>query len=103
MVCGIHGWVNGGKAATGSVRYLVGKLKACKFAEIPISRFYVFHMLGQPALRPHIKIEDGVISFIEANGGVLIAMDIGCDGVIDIHNGEILDVVVFNNEQIILI
>ena len=51
----------------------------------------------------NIKIEDGVISFIEANEGVLIAMDIGCDGVIDIHNGEILDVVVFNNEQIVLI
>ena len=51
----------------------------------------------------NIKIEDGIISFIEANGGVLIALDIGRDGVIDIHNGEILDVVIFNNNQIILL
>jgi hypothetical protein len=50
-----------------------------------------------------IKIEDGYISFIEANGGVLIARDIGRDGVIDIHQGEILDAVIFNNNQIILI
>jgi hypothetical protein len=51
----------------------------------------------------NIKIEDGIISFIEANGGVLIARDIGRDGVIDIYNGEILDVVIFNNNQIILL
>ena len=51
----------------------------------------------------NIKIEDGIISFIEANEGVLIALDIGRDGVIDIHNGEILDVVIFNNNQIILL
>ncbi len=50
-----------------------------------------------------IKIEDGYISFIEANAGVLIALDIGKDGVIDIHQGEILDAVIFNNNQIILI
>jgi hypothetical protein len=50
-----------------------------------------------------IKIEDGNISFIEANAGVLIALDIGKDGVIDIHQGEILDAVIFNNNQIILI
>lgn len=49
----------------------------------------------------NIKIEDGVISFIEANQGVLIARDIGRDGVIDIEGGEILDVVIFDSEQII--
>ena len=51
----------------------------------------------------NISVEDGVITFIEANSGVLIAQDIGCDGVIDLHDGEILDVVVFNNEQIIVL
>ncbi len=51
----------------------------------------------------NIKIEDGVISFIEANGGVLIAGDIGRDGVIDLVDGEILDVIIFDNEQIVLI
>lgn len=53
--------------------------------------------------RLKIRIEDGVISFIEANGGILIARDIGRDGVIDLVDGKILDVVVFDNEQIVLI
>ena len=51
----------------------------------------------------NIKIEDGVISFIEANNGVLIARDIGRDGIIDLVDGEILDVVIFDNSQIVLI
>lgn len=50
-----------------------------------------------------LKIEDGVISFIEANTGVLIALDIGRDGVIDLEDGKILDVVIFDNNQIVLI
>lgn len=51
----------------------------------------------------NIEIEDGVLSFIEANGGVLIAQDISRDGIIDLHNGEIIDAVVFNNNQIIVL
>lgn len=51
----------------------------------------------------NISIEDGIISFIESNNGVLIARDIGCDGVIDLHDGEILDAVVFDNKQIVVL
>ena len=51
----------------------------------------------------NISIEDGIISFIEANNGILIAQDIGCDGVIVLHDGEIVDAVVFNNNQIIVL
>ncbi len=61
MVCGISGWVDGGEAATGSIRYLVEKLEAKRFAEIPIDRFHIFQVPGQLSLRPHIKIEDGVL------------------------------------------
>ena len=61
MVLGISGWVDGGEAATGSVRYLVSRLKASKFAEIPIERFHIFQVPGQPSLRPMIKIEDGMV------------------------------------------
>lgn len=61
MVCGIDGWVNGGAAATGSVEYLVEKLKARKFAEIPIDRFHIFQAPGQLSLRPHISIQDGLL------------------------------------------
>lgn len=45
----------------------------------------------------------GIIQYIETNNATLIAKDIGCDGVIDLHDGEILDVVVFNNDQILLL
>lgn len=59
MVCGISGWVDGGEAATGSTQYLIRKLKAKKFAEIPMEKFHIFQVPGQLALRPHIVIEDG--------------------------------------------
>jgi proteasome assembly chaperone (PAC2) family protein len=61
MVCGISGWVDGGEASTGSVRYLVRKLKAKRFAEIPIDKFHIFQMPGQPSLRPQVRIEDGIL------------------------------------------
>jgi len=49
-----------------------------------------------------IIIKNGIITFIETNDAVLIAQDIGKDGVIDIENGKILDVIIFNNKQIVL-
>ena len=61
MVCGISGWVDGGEAATGSIRYLVRKLRAKRFAEIPIDKFHIFQVPGQLSLRPRIKIEDGIM------------------------------------------
>ena len=61
MVCGISGWVDGGKAATGSVEYLIRKLKARRFAQMPLARFHVFQVPGQLSLRPYIRIEDGLL------------------------------------------
>jgi proteasome assembly chaperone (PAC2) family protein len=61
LVCGISGWVDGGEAATGSVRYLTKKLSAKAFAEIPIGKFHLFQMPGQPSIRPHVRIEDGLL------------------------------------------
>ena len=61
MVCGISGWVDGGECATGSVQYLIDKLKAKKFAEIPFDRFHVFQMPGLVSPRPQIRIEEGVL------------------------------------------
>lgn len=61
MVCGINGWVDGGEAATGSISYLIKKLGAKRFAEIPINRFHIFQTPGQLSLRPHIRIEDGIL------------------------------------------
>jgi len=61
LVCSIGGWVDAGEAATGSTQYLVKKLKARRFAEIPIARFHVFQTPGQLSLRPQIRIEDGIL------------------------------------------
>lgn len=61
LVCGISGWVDGGEGATGTIKYLVGKLGAKKFAEIPINRFHIFQVPGQVSLRPQVKVEDGIL------------------------------------------
>lgn len=61
MVCGINGWVDGGGAATGSVRYLVRNLGAKRFAEIPIDKFHIFQVPGQLSLRPYVRMEDGIL------------------------------------------
>ncbi len=61
MVCGISGWVDGGEVATGSVKYVIKKLGARKFADMPTDRFHVFQVPGELSLRPHIRIEDGLL------------------------------------------
>ncbi len=61
LLCGINGWVDGGEAATGTVHYLVKKLRARKFAEMPVARYRVYQMPGQLSLRPEIKIENGLL------------------------------------------
>ena len=61
LVCGINGWVDGGEAATGTTRYLIKKLPARKFAEMPLDRYHVFQVPGQLSLRPEIKIENGLL------------------------------------------
>ncbi|MFQ5875703.1 MAG: PAC2 family protein, partial [Dehalococcoidia bacterium] len=42
-------------------QYLTRKLKAKRFAEIPIDRFHIFQVPGQLSLRPQIRIEDGIL------------------------------------------
>ncbi len=61
LICGINGWVDGGEAATGTTQYLVKKLKAKKFAEMPLDRYHVFQVPGQLSLRPQIIIADGLL------------------------------------------
>jgi len=61
MVCGIDGWVDGGEASTGSATYLIRKLSATKFAELPIGRFHLFQMPGYNASRPKIKSRGGLV------------------------------------------
>lgn len=62
FICGISGWVDGGKAATGTVEYLIKVLKPTKFAELPIEQFHIFQVPGQLSLRPQIRIDNGLIT-----------------------------------------
>lgn len=61
MVCGISGWVDGGEVATSSVDHLRRQLGAKKLAEIPIPRFHIYQAPGQISLRPHVKMDDGLV------------------------------------------
>jgi len=61
LICGINGWVDGGEAATGTNQYLIKKLHAKKFAEMPVAHYHVFQVPGQLSLRPEIKIENGLL------------------------------------------
>jgi proteasome assembly chaperone (PAC2) family protein len=61
MICGISGWVDGGEAATGCTQYLIKKLKAVRFAEMPMDNYNVYQVPGQLTQRPYIKIEDGLL------------------------------------------
>lgn len=62
LICGISGWVDGGKAATGTVEYLIKVLRPIKFAELPIEQFHIFQVPGQLSLRPQIRIDNGLIT-----------------------------------------
>ncbi|MFH1639310.1 MAG: PAC2 family protein [Chloroflexota bacterium] len=61
MICGISGWVDGGEVATGGVKYLVKKIGAEKFAEIPIARYHIYQIPGGISLRPHVKMDNGIV------------------------------------------
>ncbi|MFQ5825928.1 MAG: PAC2 family protein [Dehalococcoidia bacterium] len=61
LVAGFSGWLDGGEASTGTVKYLIRRLRAKKFAEIATTDFQVFQVPGIEPLRPHIKFEEGVI------------------------------------------
>ena len=61
MVIALDGWVDGGEAATGSLRYLRSKLRPRKLAEIPVDHFHVYQVPGQLSLRPYCRVEDGLL------------------------------------------
>ncbi len=62
IICGLSGWVDGGEAATGSLKYLIRQLRARKFAEIPVSHYHVYQVPGADTLRPRVRMEDGLIA-----------------------------------------
>ena len=66
MVVGLSGWMDGGGVSTGTVEYLVRRLRAELLAEIPGDEFYILNLPGPmdvaAVFRPPAKIEDGLVS-----------------------------------------
>ncbi|TFH35983.1 MAG: hypothetical protein E4G93_02845, partial [Dehalococcoidia bacterium] len=61
MVLALDGWVDGGEAATGSLRFLRRRLRPRKLAEIPAGRFHIYQVPGQLSLRPYSRVEEGLV------------------------------------------
>lgn len=65
LLLGFSGWMDGGNVSTGTIKYLVEKLGAEKFAEINPEGFYIYNFPGMMEVtalfRPHTKIENGLI------------------------------------------
>ena len=73
-----------------------------KHLNIPISKDILLSAKKRNILNS-VVVENGIIQFIEANNGLLIAEDIGRDGVIDLHGGEIIDAIIFDSNQIVVL
>ena len=69
MLLGLSGWMDGGEVSTGTVKYLVEKLEARKFAEIEPEGFYIYNFPGSMEMtalfRPHTQIADGLIRTLD--------------------------------------
>ncbi len=68
LVIGLSGWLNAGEIATGSIDYLRRKLSAHRFAHIEPRGFYIYQVPGfgpEQTLRPHARIEDGLIKTLD--------------------------------------
>ncbi len=67
LVLAFSGWMDGGEASTGTVKCLMGKIGAKKFAEIDPEGFYIYNFPGMMEVtamfRPHTKIKEGLIRF----------------------------------------
>jgi proteasome assembly chaperone (PAC2) family protein len=61
IVCGLNGWVNGGKVSVVGVNFLIKQFSGVKFAEMPTSHYHIYQMPGVESLRPVFRMQDGLI------------------------------------------
>jgi proteasome assembly chaperone (PAC2) family protein len=65
LLLGLSGWMDGGEVSTGSVKCLIDKLGAEKFAQIDPNGFYIYSFPGSMELtalfRPHTRIKNGLV------------------------------------------
>jgi len=66
LLVGLSGWMDGGQVSTGTVKCLIERLGAERFAEIEPEGFYIYSFPGSMEItslfRPHTKIKDGLIT-----------------------------------------
>ena len=69
LLLGFSGWMDGGEVSTGTVKFLIDRLDAQKFAEIKPAGFYIYSFPGTMEVtalfRPHTQIKDGIIKSYE--------------------------------------
>jgi proteasome assembly chaperone (PAC2) family protein len=69
LLLGFSGWMDGGDVSTGTVKCLIEKLEARKFAEVEPEGFYIYSFPGSMEMtalfRPHTQIHDGLIRSFE--------------------------------------
>ena len=69
LLLGFSGWMDGGKVSTETLKCLIDKLAAQRFADIEPEGFYICSFPGSmqitALLRPHTKIKDGLIRSYE--------------------------------------
>ncbi len=69
LLVGFSGWMDGGEVSTGTVRYLIDRLDAEKFAEVDPEGFYIYSFPGlmevTALFRPHTTISEGLIKRFE--------------------------------------
>jgi len=69
LLLGFSGWMDGGEVSTGTIKCLIDKLDAEKFADIKPKGFYIYNFPGMMEVtalfRPHAKIKDGLIKSLE--------------------------------------
>jgi len=69
ILLGLSGWMDGGKVSTGTIKHLVEKLGAQRFAEIEPEGFYIYNFPGSMEItslfRPYTRIKNGLVESYE--------------------------------------
>jgi proteasome assembly chaperone (PAC2) family protein len=69
LLLGFSGWMDGGDVSTGTIKCLIEKLAAERFAEIKPEGFYIYNFPGSMEMsslfRPHTRIRKGLIRSYE--------------------------------------
>ena len=69
LLMAFSGWMNGGKASTGTLEYLQKQLQAKDFAHIEPEGFYIYSFPGSMEVsslfRPHTKVKNGLVENLQ--------------------------------------